>query len=193
MTKAANIWAVGDVVPGRKLETFAGEQVALPATDKLIHLQLRRFAGCPVCNLHLHSFGQRHAEIDAAGVREIVVFHSTSAALRKYDTDLPFATVADPDRRLYQEFGVERSLKALLSPAVWLTIARAMSKSIWATLRGRAPLAPLAPRGGNFGLPADLLIAPDGRVLAIKYGQHAYDQWSVEELLEHAAAGRTAR
>jgi peroxiredoxin len=193
MTKANTACAVGDVVPGRKLETYTGERVALPASDKLVHLQLRRFAGCPVCNLHLHSFAQRHDEIEAAGVREIVVFHSTAAALRKYEADLPFAMVADPDRRLYQEFGVERSLKALLSPGVWLTVARAMSKSIGATLRGRSPLAPLAPKGGNFGLPADLLIAPDGRVVAVKYGQHAYDQWSVEELLEHVATASAHR
>jgi peroxiredoxin len=187
MSKTVKVWAVGDVVPGRKLETYTGGQVALPAPDKGVHLQLRRFAGCPVCNLHLRSFAQRNTEIEAAGVREIVVFHSTAEALAKYEAELPFAMVADPDKRLYQEFGVEPSLKALLNPAVWLTIAKAMSGSIWATLRGRAPLAPLAPRGGNFGLPADLLIAPGGRVVAVKYGRHAYDQWSVEELLDQVA------
>ena len=33
------------------------------------------------------------------------------------------------------------------------------------------------------GLPADFLIAPDGRVLAAHYGSHADDQWSLDELL----------
>jgi hypothetical protein len=33
------------------------------------------------------------------------------------------------------------------------------------------------------GLPADFLIARDGTVIAAKYGQHAYDQWSVDDLL----------
>jgi hypothetical protein len=37
-------------------------------------------------------------------------------------------------------------------------------------------------------LPADFLIAPDGTVIAKKYGTHAYDQWSVDELLKHASA-----
>src|SRR5260370_10442324 len=32
-------------------------------------------------------------------------------------------------------------------------------------------------------LPADFLIAPSGRINAVKYGKHAYDQWSVDELL----------
>jgi hypothetical protein len=52
--------------------------------------------------------------------------------------------------------------------------------------RRRAPL-PLAPTNGNLGLPADLLITGDGRVAAAKNGVHAYDQWSVDELLDAAA------
>jgi len=28
------------------------------------------------------------------------------------------------------------------------------------------------------------LVDPTGRVLAVKYGEHAYDQWSVDELLD---------
>jgi hypothetical protein len=39
-------------------------------------------------------------------------------------------------------------------------------------------------------LPADFLISRDGRVLARKYGAHAYDQWSVDELLTLAREGR---
>jgi len=45
---------------------------------------------------------------------------------------------------------------------------------------------PIKPTGGPFGLPADFLIAPDGRLAAVTYGQNAYDQWTVDELLEHA-------
>jgi len=32
-------------------------------------------------------------------------------------------------------------------------------------------------------LPADFLIARDGRVLACKYGTHAVDHWSVDEVV----------
>ena len=37
-----------------------------------------------------------------------------------------------------------------------------------------------------FGLPGDFLIAPSGRIKAVKYGTHAYDQWSVDELIRLA-------
>jgi hypothetical protein len=37
--------------------------------------------------------------------------------------------------------------------------------------------------GGPLGLPGDFLIAPSGQIKAVKYGTHAYDQWSVDELI----------
>ena len=37
--------------------------------------------------------------------------------------------------------------------------------------------------GGPLGLPGDFLIAPSGQIKAAKYGTHAYDQWSVDELI----------
>jgi hypothetical protein len=33
------------------------------------------------------------------------------------------------------------------------------------------------------------LIDPDGRLRAVKYGAHAYDQWSVDELLALQGTG----
>jgi hypothetical protein len=164
----------------------------MPDPDRLVHLQFRRFAGCPVCNLHLRSFVRRHEEIEAAGIREVVVFHSPADELRQHTADLPFAVVADPDKRLYVEFGVESAPRALLDPRVWGPIVRAVLRSSWAILRGRERGPASRPHGGRFGLPADFLIAPDGSVLAAKYGEHAYDQWEVGELLELAGGVRRA-
>jgi hypothetical protein len=67
-----------DSIARRSLADLASEPVTIPDSDRIVHLQFRRFAGCPVCNLHLQSFVRRHAEIAAAGVREVIVFHSTT-------------------------------------------------------------------------------------------------------------------
>lgn len=180
----------GSVVSPRELATVAGPPVAVPAPDALIHLQFRRFAGCPVCNLHLRSVVRRHAEIEAAGVREVVVFHSPAQELVKHTADLPFAVVADPAKRLYTEFGVESSLRSLLSPRAWWPVTRAVLRGTWEVLRGREHSPAARQPGGRLGLPADFLIADDGRLLAVRYGTHAYDQWSVDELLELAGRAR---
>jgi hypothetical protein len=44
--------------------------------------------------------------------------------------------------------------------------------------------------GGHLGLPADILIDTDGTVIDAKYGKHAADQWSVDEILQHSKAHR---
>jgi hypothetical protein len=84
------------------------------------HLQFRRYAGCPFCNLHLRSIVQRHQELVAAGIREVVVFQSSSAELLAQQGDAPFAVIADPTRRLYAQFGVVSSPRAVLDPRAWL-------------------------------------------------------------------------
>ncbi|MFC6019372.1 peroxiredoxin-like family protein [Plantactinospora solaniradicis] len=175
------------VVSARTLTPVTGPPLTVPDGEHLIHLQFRRFAGCPVCNLHLRSVVVRHDEITAAGVREVVVFHSSADDLRQHTADLPFAVIPDPGKRLYAEFGVESAPRAVLDPRAWVPIVRAVLRSAWAIVRRRERGPAASPEGGRLGLPADFLIAPDGRVLAHRYGEHVYDQWSVDELLALAA------
>jgi len=173
----------GAIVKSQTLLTIHSESILIPDQRRLIHLQFRRFAGCPVCDLHLHSIVQRHEEIVAASIREVVVFHSTVNDLRPHAADLPFAVIADPAKRLYAAFGVESGRRALLDPRAWLPALRGIARSLRLVLRGKQPLPAINPDGGSLGLPADFLIASDGRVLASKYGAHAFDQWSVDEIL----------
>jgi hypothetical protein len=180
--------ATGTVVSARTLTTVHGDPVPVP--DGLVHLQFRRFAGCPVCNLHLRSIATRHDEIVAAGIREVVVFHSPAAELLPFTAELPFAVIGDPDKVLYREFGVEAGSRALLDPRAWPAIVLGVLRDLGRLLARRRPAPPPA-QGGRLGLPADFLITPDGVVLARKYGEHADDQWSVAELL--AQARNTAR
>lgn len=158
-----------------------------PPAQEVTHLQFRRFAGCPICNLHLRRVAQRLPEIEAAGIREVIVFHSTEAELDRYLDELPFVAVADPTRRLYRAIGAETSPLALLHPRLWPSLPRIVVEMARAMGRGRFPLHPT---GGEFGRPADVLLAPDGRVLAAHYGDHADDQWEVDEVLAlHREAG----
>ncbi|WP_327372528.1 peroxiredoxin-like family protein [Streptomyces sp. NBC_01216] len=171
----------GDVVSPRAVETITARTTRLPDPESLVHLQFRRFAGCPVCNLHLRSVARRHDEIRAAGVVEVAVFHSPVEAMLPYQGDLPFATVADPDKKLYVAFGVESSPRALLDPRAWPAL-----------VRGALTRRPAGPDegGGGLGLPADFLIGPEGGIREVRYGRHADDQWPVEELLRLAAVHR---
>ncbi len=174
----------GTLLRPRELVSVAGDSIQIPDPKSFVHLQFRRFAGCPICNVHLRSIIRRHDEIVAAGIREVVVFHSTAEELRRHVVDFPFAVVADPDKVLYAEFGVRSSARALLDPRALAPLLGPTIRQL--STRGSEAPANRDPTGGRLGLPADFLIGRGGRVVACKHGTHAYDQWSVDEALAHA-------
>lgn len=168
----------GHAIPSMALNTIQGKPVTVPDTAaRYVHLQFRRFAGCPVCNFHLHSLSRRSADIEAAGIREVVFFHSSVQEMLNHQAQLPFDCIADPGKKYYRQFGVETSLLAALHPAVF-----------WAGLRGFLSTGKLYKKAENgvLGLPADFLIGPQGQVKALHYGTHAYDNWDADELLRLA-------
>ena len=128
----------GAVIEPRELFGLRPEHVRIPDSQQLVHLQFRRFAGCPVCNLHLHSIAQRHVELVAASVREVAIFHSTVDELLPYARDLPFPVIADPEKQLYAEFGVESAPRALLDPGAWAPILRSVIRSLGMVVRGNS-------------------------------------------------------
>ncbi|MFU8855143.1 peroxiredoxin-like family protein [Micromonospora sp. SL1-18] len=178
--------SAGHTIAPRVLTTIRSEAVPIPDPERLVHLQFRRYAGCPVCNLHLRSVARRHADIRAAGIHEVAVFHSPAEDMLPHQADLPFAVVADPQRLLYAEFGVEASRRAVTDPRAWTTPLKPRVYPM--VLRGLRNGGSPGPRHGEtvLGLPADFLIDPAGRVVAVRYGRHANDQWSVDELIELA-------
>ncbi|MBC8137060.1 MAG: AhpC/TSA family protein [Fibrella sp.] len=165
---------LGYEIPPYELENIHARVVRIPDPDsRWVHLQFRRYAGCPVCNLHLRTFAKRAGEIYAAGIHEMVVFHSSVEEMRTYQDTLPFDAISDPEKKLYQAFGVEASPMSLLNPKAWGAMVTGVVGVRPATVA----------EGGKFGLPADFLIAPDGCLVALHYGEHANDQWSVDDLL----------
>lgn len=115
------------------------------------------------------------------------MFHSSVEAMLPFQGELPFDVVADPERALYAEFGIRESLRVLGS----VRAARAGLQGIADAVRAGGVRGATGVGERHLGQPADFLIGPDGRVHALRYGVHAYDQWSVDELLGHArdAAG----
>src|SRR6201996_9825001 len=112
--------ARGQSFPPIATKNIHGKEVSVPTDGRWTHLQFRRFAGCPVCNLHLQSFVARHQEIVNAGVREVVVFHSSEAELLPYQGNFPFDVIGDPEKLLYRRYGVSSSISALLSPKAFI-------------------------------------------------------------------------
>lgn len=171
---------VGEILPAFELGTLAHGQLVVPGS-KLIHLQFRRFAGCPVCNVHIRRFAEAHAELGAAGVQTVSLFYSSREAMLGYQHELPHPVVADQERHFFEAFSVERSRFSGVQPRAWAT-------AIGGLLSGPSnPFESAAPDG----LPADFLIAPSEareseprcQIVALHYGASIDDQWSVDDVL----------
>jgi peroxiredoxin len=172
----------GDRFSPINTKNIHGAPVTVPdAEGRWTHLQFRRFAGCPVCNLHLQDFIKRDDELVRAGIHEVVVFHSSDKELLQYQGKFPFDVVGDPEKTLYHRYGVEASLRAILDPRGW-------GAAIKSNLMKDKPTAGKDKKHGIFGLPADFLISPDGIIKDVNYGIYGYDQWEFDEVLSRYKA-----
>lgn len=168
---------VGDFIVPQRLETISASRVDVPATQQVTHIQFRRFASCPICNLHIETFIDRHLDLVATGIQEVVIFHSTQEEMLKHGSNVPFAMIADPDKALYKSFGIESSIFSVLNPISW-------ASGVTGLLKFRQ--FPYEKGQSLFGLPADFLITKTGEVVAVKYGSHADDHWEVDEVIQRA-------
>lgn len=165
---------LGEIIPQLTLNTINDQSVTIPSTDKYTHLQFRRFAGCPVCNLHLQSFFKHADAIKAHGIEEVIVFHASKEKMLENVVETSFNLVADPNKKLYEQFGLKNSWKALLNPSVVTSAVKGLNIK---------PFAKPEKLETELVVPADFLIDKNGKIVALKYGKHADDQWSVDKLL----------
>jgi hypothetical protein len=146
-----------------ELTTIGGDRARVPEPGRLVHLQVRGFAGCPMCTTHLRSLALRRDELAEAGITEALIFRSTVDALQEHYADMPFAIVADPAREVCTKLGVESSLRAPLDPHAWAAGLRGAIRNL-----PRLPTVPPKMMGA-LGLPADFLVAGDGTVAACNH------------------------
>src|SRR5207245_9053681 len=95
----------GDTVPATTLESVTGESIKLPDPNRLVHLQLRRFVDCPICNTHIAEMRGRAREIEAAGIKAVIVFHYSAKSVRSYEKDGQHVLFGDPEKPLYEDLG----------------------------------------------------------------------------------------
>ncbi|WMW79646.1 peroxiredoxin-like family protein [Undibacterium cyanobacteriorum] len=180
MAKIAQLQANG-CVPETNWQDIQGVTLEVPHRTLWTHLQFRRYAQCPICNLHVRDFFRNHEKIHRAGIQEIIIFQSTREQLVSHLHDGNVHVIADPKRQLYQLFGVQNSMRSVLHPGAW-----------WSAMKGAAKFGMHLPRNAEsmFGMPADFLISPEGVIVEAHYGRHADDHWSVEDLIQKRSVGR---
>lgn len=172
--------------PGTRIPDFHGVTArgnkvsAASLRGKPVLLQFHRFAACPACFVSVHEFASRIGEIRDQGLEVVAFFYSTPEELAESFKALApeFELVGDPGRRIFDLFGVERSLRRFLKPQPWITAMVGWTKGA-----GFAPVANLT-KEDTRGVPADFLVDAGGVLRYVHYGSHAADSMSVNDVLE---------
>ncbi len=166
----------GDKAPRFTVEDLNGAVLDLEEYQgRYVLLNLHRFSRCPFCNLRVRELALATPRLRAIGVHPVAVVHSSAKSVRRHmvDDGLPFPIVPDPSMAVYRLYGVERSWWGLLRGMLRMgTIVKAVA-------RGHVPL----PNDWRMnGMPADILIGPDGRIVEAHYGRDMGDHLPLERV-----------
>lgn len=116
------------------------------------------------------------AAFDARNAATLIVSFESATSIRRYadDPELPGAVVSDPERQLYDAYGMTRaSLLDVWGPATWWAYARSLASGV----RPHASSGDVRQRGG------DVLVDPSGVVRLHHVGRGPADRPSVEAIL----------
>jgi peroxiredoxin len=158
---------VGDRAPTVVMEALDGTRLDCSRPGGPVVVSFTRYAGCPVCQLHVGRVAAAMPEFRARSCGVWMVFQSTPERLQEAMAlwQPGFAAVADPAARWYDAFGVAPSLAGYVHPRSLLALARA-------TLAGK--------RHGQFEgretqMPADFVLDRAGRIAFAHYGRDVGD------------------
>ncbi|MDE1886237.1 MAG: redoxin family protein [Xanthomonadaceae bacterium] len=148
-------------------------------------LSLFREATCPFCNFRVYELTHNHRAFSSLGLDVVAVFHSSREDVLKFIArqPRPFRMVADPQARLHEAFGVEKSFWGKL---------RAMMLRMSAMIRGLRMTGMRGMRTDNL-MPADFLIDENGKVVETYYGRDAGDHIPIERVELFMARGIASR
>jgi thioredoxin-dependent peroxiredoxin len=171
--------SVGNPAPAIAERALDGTDIHVPEGGRWTLLSFLRYGSCPMCNLRMRELAARLPELETSGIEVVIVLHSPEArALRYAPQTLRSHVIADPTRHLYVRYGVTPSWAKLLwsfvLPSFYLAFVKATVLRFWG-----------GPIDGTYAMiPADFLIAPDGRVRLARYGKHIGDHASVPDVID---------
>jgi thioredoxin-dependent peroxiredoxin len=145
---------------------------------KKLLLSFYRYAACPLCNLRVHSLIQKYPEFQSQGLYLMAFFESSKESIARYvgKQDAPFPIIADPERSVYKEYGIESSWFRFM----WSMVIK-MPAMISALFKG---FPPGKLENDKALLPADFLIGPDLEVVTAFYGSNIGDHLPIREIEE---------
>jgi peroxiredoxin Q/BCP len=185
MTQLTRLKA-GQVAPTFNLLDIYGTKINLKSykNDKLL-LCFFRYAGCPWCNLAIQRLTMSYPELQKENLKVIAFVQSEPENIKKYILDRhnpkpAFPIIADPERLIYDQYGVSDSLVAASRSLVKLPS--------WLQAKYRNGFDQGKIDGSLTLVPAQFLLERN-KIYKANYGVNYYDNLPIVEIMNFALFG----
>ncbi len=175
--------------PTFELKDIFGRTISLDNyKGKKIFIGFFRHAGCPFCNLRVHALQKKHLELQGLNLEMIFFFESKANVLLSsifHKEVSPIPLIADPEKTMYQTYGIETS--AAKSTKSHLTSF--IQTAIKAKMNG-LPMHMMADGESISTMPAEFLLDENLTIRKVHYANGLNDRLSMNFIFDFATSGK---
>lgn len=171
--------------PAFNLKDIFGRTINLENyKDKRVFIGFFRHAGCPFCNLRVHTLTKVHEELKAQGMEMIFFFESSEKILLRsifHKEVSPIPLISDPEKIWYDAYGIESSgYKSAVSH-----LSSFVQTAFKATKTG-VPMHMMASGESIKTMPAEFLIDKGLVIKKVHYAERLNDRLDISLVKEFA-------
>ncbi len=153
--------------------------------DKKVFIGFFRHAGCPFCNIRVHTLQKAREELKAKGLEMIFFFESKKNVLLMstfHKEVSPIPLIADPEKKMYAAYGLENSgYKSAISHLT------SFVQTAYKASKLGVPIHMMADGESISTMPAEFLLDKGLIVKEIHYSERLNDRMSLETVRAFAA------
>lgn len=158
--------------------------------NKKILIAFFRHAGCPFCNLRVHTLTKVYEELKVKGLEMIFFFESKESVILRstfHQEVSPVPIISDPEKVWYNAYGLEESgYKSTVSH-----ITTFVQTAFKAKMKG-VPMHMMADGESIKTMPAEFLVDKNLVIKKVHYSQRLNDRLNVAEIKAFAETGKIA-
>jgi len=172
--------AVQEIAPDFKAEDWKGNQIQLSENfgKQNVLLVFSRYIGCSWCQMFIIDLHNHRKKIAETNTRVIILNLSEKEVLKQYKPapDFSFDLIPDPERKIYQLYGVKIDQKKITGNILWQSLR-------FLKYLGNYEYVDRGLEGAHYQAPACFIIGKDGKIKKMHLGKDMADNPKVETIL----------
>ena len=148
--------------------------------DKKVFIGFFRHAGCPFCNIRVHTLTKVYEELKEKGLEMIFFFESKANVMLRssfHREVSPIPLIADPEKKWYQTYGLENS--GYQSAVSHLTT---FVQTAWKAYSLGLPVHPMADGESIATMPAEFLLEEGLVIREVHYSERLSDRMNLDTI-----------